>query len=301
MDKLFGKYFWLFVVLFFLSAASLQSQIPDFNEKRAFEYLQKQCRFGPRNPGSSGHRECLEFLVMELRKTADAVITQPFPMTDPHDNRIYTGTNIIAYFGSRTDCIILCAHWDTRARADRDPDPKNHNIPIQGANDGASGVAVLLEVAQVLNQNPPSRGVTIVLFDGEDAGIEGQDMTWCQGSRYFAKNKKPGYNPSYGILVDLVGDKDLYLPYELYSMRYAPDLVRRVWETAINLGLPAFDNSPGYHVVDDHQELFKVGIPCINIIDFDYPHWHTIQDTEDKCSPESLGVVGSLLVYLIYE
>jgi Zn-dependent M28 family amino/carboxypeptidase len=229
------------------------------------------------------------------------VTKQTFVITDPHDRKQYPGTNIIASFGDQTERILLCAHWDTRAYADRDPDEKNHKTPILGAHDGASGVAVLLEVARVMKENPPPRGVDIVLFDGEDAGIEGQDETWCQGSRFFAQNKRFNYNPVYGILIDMVGDRDLNLPYEQYSYRFAPDLVKRIWGKAQDLGLSAFDFVPGYEVVDDHRELLRVGIPCVVIIDFDYPYWHTLEDTVDKCSPESLGIVGTLLLHLIYE
>ncbi|MFH1941732.1 MAG: M28 family peptidase, partial [bacterium] len=216
-----------FLLLFSVSCS--RSQVPAYDGNRAFEYLKKQCAFGPRNPGSKGHRACLEFLEEELRKSADRVVKQPFLFTDYRNDRTLTLYNVIASFGSQGKRILLCAHWDTRPWADKDSDSSNWDKPILGANDGASGVAVLLEIASILKQHPPRRGVDIVLFDGEDAGIQGRNETWCQGSRHFAQNKQAGYLPEYGILLDFVGDKDLHFPIEGYSQQYAPDLVHRVW------------------------------------------------------------------------
>jgi glutaminyl-peptide cyclotransferase len=284
-----------------LNVSCSNSQIPVFNQDRAFEYLEKQCDFGPRNPGSEGHKKCLAFFVEELGKFADTVVKQPFMFTDYRTKKSHTLTNVIASFGRQGERVLLCAHWDTRPVADFDQDPEMRNTPILGANDGASGVAVLLEIARILKENPPPRGIDIILFDGEDSGLEGQTNTWCQGSRYFADNKGFDYRPRFGILIDMIGDKDLHIPIESYSQQYAPDLVDRVWTKAEDLGLYVFDRAMGPDVVDDHRELFRVGIPAIDIIDFDYEHWHTTQDTPDKCSPESLGIVGTLLLNLIYE
>ena len=288
-----------FIIL--LGAGCSQSQIPTFDQTRAFNYLKIQCQFGPRHPGSAGHQQCLDFLVNELRETADHVVKQPFVHQDSRTNQTYTMTNIIASFGDQGDRLLLCAHWDTRPWADYDPDPENHDKPIIGANDGASGVAVLLEMARILKAFPPSMGIDIVLFDGEDSGNSGSVESWCLGSRHFAQNKQANYLPRYAILLDMIGDKDLYLPVERNSQRYAPEIVNRVWSKAEELGFHAFDRSPGQQMIDDHLELLRVGIPAIDIIDFDYPYWHTLQDTEDKCSPESLGIIGTLLVHLIYE
>ena len=301
MMKVFTKAVRISSVIILLSASCSRSQIPIFNEIRAFEYLQKQCSYGPRNPGSDGHRRCLQFLVEELQQSADAVVKQPFMHTNPRSKKTHTLTNIISSYGKQGERILLCAHWDTRPWADYDPDSKNHEEPIIGANDGASGVAILLEIARLIKQHPPPRGIDIILFDGEDSGIYGRDESWCVGSRYFARNKRSDYNPRYGILVDMVGKKDLHLPIEINSQTYAPELVDRVWTKAEELNLPAFDRSTGPQMIDDHLELLNVGIPTINIIDFDYPHWHTLQDTEDKCSSESLGIVGKLLLHIIYE
>jgi len=289
------------ILLLILFTSCSKGQVPTFNQDHAFEYLKKQCAFGPRNPGSVGHKNCLSFMVTELQQFADVVAKQPFSHTDTQAMQTYALNNVIASFGKQGERILLCAHWDTRPWADYDPDPKNRDKPIMGANDAASGVAVLLEIARILKTNPPPRGVDIVLFDGEDFGEHGKLDTWCQGSRYFAKQKRFDYNPQYGILIDMIGDRDLHIPIEGHSQMYAPDLVDKVWSMAESLGLTVFDRTVGPVVIDDHMELLKVGIPTIDIIDFDYPYWHTMQDTEDKCSPESLGVIGKLLLHLIYE
>ncbi|MCK5147056.1 M28 family peptidase [bacterium] len=278
-----------------------KAQTPVFNSERAFKDLVAQCDIGYRHPGSPGHSKCLDFMVDALRPLADRVIKQPFIMVDPRTRKSHSLTNVIASFGNQGDRILLCAHWDTRPISDFDPLPENRHKPVMGANDGASGVAILLEMARLFKDNPPPVGVDIVLFDGEDSGLEGDADSWCQGSRYFAQNRMPGYQPRYAVLVDMVGDADLYLPIEINSQRYAPDLVDQLWSLAEQLGLPAFSREDGVEMTDDHLELLKVGIPAIDIIDFDYDYWHTIEDTPDKCSAESLGQVGQLLVTWIYE
>lgn len=292
--------FRILLLLLFFSSCS-KSQIPVFDENRAYEYLKAQCAFGPRHPGSQGHKACLDYLVQEMRKFADQVARQPFPHRDPKSGQNHRLTNVISSFGNQGKRIMFCAHWDTRPWADYDKDSANHDKPVMGANDGASGVAVLLEIARILKENPPSIGVDIVFFDGEDSGQYGQDGTWCKGSEYFAANKGFDYNPEYAILIDMIGDKDLRILIERHSERYAPNLVDRVWSKAESLGLQAFERSLGAEVVDDHLPLLRAGIPAINIIDFEYPYWHTVEDTPDKCSAESLAVSGNLLVNLIYE
>jgi len=289
----------IFTVLILLSASCSRSQVPEFDENRAFEYLQEQCSFGPRNPGSQGHRKCLRFLVEELRKSADAVVEQPFLHTDFRDHKTYTLTNVIASFGKQGERILLCAHWDTRPWADLDPDPENRDKPILGANDGASGVAVLLEIARVLSRNEPLWGVDIVLFDGEDGGKAGDLEGFCLGSKHFARNKGD-YQPEFGILVDMIGDSDLTLYKEAYSARYAEELTESVWSKAKEMGLLCFEDSVKYAVYDDHVPLLDAGIPVVDLIDFDYPYWHTTLDTPDKCSPESLQKIGDLLLHILY-
>lgn len=211
-------------------------------------------------------------------------------------------TNVVASFSlQKTERILLCAHWDSRPWADQDPNSENRDQPVLGANDGASGVAVLLEVARHIQLAEPKYGVDIVLFDGEDSGLPGQPDSYALGAQHFAKNKDFRYRPKFGILLDMVGDKDLQIYQEENSVNYAPQIVERIWDRAQGLGSSSFFASPGYQVTDDHLPLLNVGIPCVNLIDFDYEYWHTLADTPDKCSPESLAEVGRLILSLLYE
>lgn len=294
--KSFFSISFIFCLIFTLSPNS--SAKPAFDENRAYEYLKKQCAFGPRSPGSESHKKTRDYLASELKKYANSVILQDF--TYKGNGKDIKLTNIIAVFGPETKKkLILCAHWDTRPFADRDPNPEKRNIPIIGANDGASGVAVLLELARAFYKEKPPFRVIIVLFDGEDYGRNTQDM--FLGSKYFAQNIRTEWIPEYGILLDMIGDKNLDIYIEQNSLENAPEVVKKVWELAKRLGFKEFHNKIGYNIIDDHIQLIKKGIPCIDIIDFDYPYWHTLGDTPDKCSPKSLGIIGRLLIELIYQ
>jgi glutaminyl-peptide cyclotransferase len=291
----------LFAATGIFCSGLLRAQVPSFNSGRSFADLERQCAFGPRVPGSKAHEDCLAFLSAALNRCTDRVVLQRFSAFDALQKKTVALTNVIASFGRRNDRILFCAHWDSRAFADSDPDPRNRTKAVPGANDGASGVAVLLEVGRVLAETPPSRGVDIVLFDGEDDGVDLTVDTWCLGARHFAGRKHPQYRPRYAVLLDMVGDRNLDLPVEANSRRFAPQVVDRVWGKARALGLAAFDGRDGFDVVDDHLELLKAGIPAVDVIDLDYPYWHTTADTPDQCSPESLWTVGSLILHLIYE
>lgn len=307
-------FFLLGLVMTAFSGCDWFIYVPEFDSKHAFEYLEKQCAFGPRNPGSQGHRKCLDFLTAELKNYCDNVTHQTFQYVDKKDTtKKFTGTNIIASINlhpKKKKRVMLCAHWDTRPWADRDVVPANHDKPILGANDGASGVAVLLEVARTIRSSPLDIGVDIILFDLEDYGDHGYEMApdslnpYCIGSDYFAKNNKT-YWPTYGILLDMIGDKELDLPIEGHSYQYAKPVVNKVWDAAKKLKKPAFRTAVEDFVFDDHIPLQKIGIPCIDIIDFSYPddrnsYWHTLQDTPEKCSAESLKQVGDVILYVLY-
>ncbi len=277
--------------------------IPAFSGRRAFEILLKQTSFGPRNPNSAGHRGCLDYLTAALQANADEVRLQNFTHTG-YGGEILTLTNIVASFRPGLPVrLLLCAHWDTRPRADQDS--VNREKPILGANDGASGVAVLVELAGLLKSLAPAVGVDLVLFDGEDYGTEGDTDRYLLGSRHFAATRPPGYLPRFGILLDMVGDTFLDLPREGYSVRYAPDIVDLVWNTARDLGIGQFSDAVGPEIIDDHLPLNEGGIKTIDIIDFNYPdpsnrYWHTHQDTPEHCSPQSLEAVGTVLTHVIY-
>ncbi|RMF60077.1 MAG: DUF4910 domain-containing protein [Calditrichaeota bacterium] len=287
---------------FWSCGLSSDSRVPSFDAEHAYQYLVKQCEFGPRVPGTDAHRACLDFLTAELQKFGAVVTRQPFLNALPALGTSATMTNIIASFGlEKGKRVLLCAHWDSRPVADQDPDVAKRTQPVPGANDGASGVAVLLEVARNLQLNEPEYGVDIVFFDGEDSGVSGQSDSYALGAQYFARNKDFRYRPEFGLLLDMVGDKDLQIYQEENSLNYAPEIVEQVWNRAQTLGLPAFIPTPAYEVTDDHLPLLNAGIPCIDLIDFTYEYWHTTADTPDKCSPESLAQVGQLILSLLYQ
>jgi len=283
----------------------LSPRYPAFSGERAFSYLTAQTAFGPRNPNSTGHDACLAYITGALRAAADDVRLQEFTHTG-YEGQTLRLTNVIARFRPNDATrVLLCAHWDTRPRAEQDENKSRRNDPILGANDGASGVAVLMEVAGLLKQIPPSVGVDIVLFDGEDYGKEGDHASYLLGSRFFAAQKDPGYLPRFGILLDMVGDKFLDLPKEQYSVRFAPEVVDMVWKTAASLGVGQFHDEQGEEIMDDHLPLNEAGIQTIDIIDFNYPdtsnrYWHTHQDTPEHCSAGSLEAVGSVIASVVY-
>ncbi len=276
--------------------------VPAFSGAKAFALLEKQCAFGPRVPGTAGHAKCLEFMTAELKACGASVVPQRFQGFIAVSKKRADMTNLIASFRPELKTrLLFCAHWDCRAFADLDPNPVNRKKSVPGANDGASGTAVLLQAAAVMKTAPPPVGVDLVFFDGEDGGLENDLSTWCLGSRHFTSVRPKASAFRYAVLLDMIGDRNLSLPVEANSRRYAAGVVDLVWGTARRLGLSAFSSADGYEVVDDHLELIKAGIPAVDIIDLDYPYWHTVQDTPDKCSAESLQSVGTLVLHLIYE
>jgi len=287
---------FLSILLYGCSSSSL----PKFDGEKAFAYLSEQCQFGPRYPGSAGHDRTRKYLLDKLSFQTNLVKTQDFVYFDQSQKVKLELTNIISsFYPEKKERVLLSAHWDTRPLADQDPDTAMRSKPVLGANDGASGVAVLLEIARIISQRKPKWGMDIVFFDGEDWGSEDDLDKFCLGSKYFAENKG-GYQPKFGILLDMVGDKELTFYQEGYSSTYAKEIVDLVWSRAKSLGLACFKDSVKHFVYDDHLPLLSAGIPCIDLIDFDYPYWHTTQDTPDKCSPESLQKIGDLLIEILY-
>ncbi len=276
-------------------------ETPSFDGNRAYGYLKAQTDFGPRVAGTPAHELCVQYFQKELGSFAESVTLQPFR------HRGYRGvvlpmTNLLASFNRKASArVLLVAHWDSRPRADQDHDPRKLDQPILGANDGASGVAVLLEIAGHLKARPPAVGVDILLVDGEDYGREGDTNNYLLGSRYFAKNLPPGFKPLFGILLDMVGDKDLEIQKEPNSLQHAPDIVDLVWSSAKELGVYQFSDLTQRPVLDDHIPLNEAGIKTIDLIDFEYPPWHTSEDTPDKCSAESLEAVGKVLLHVLYK
>ncbi len=284
-----------------LSACRERPRPPrEFEGQSAFGYVQTQVGFGPRVPGTEAHRKMGDWLDSLLRQRADTLIVQQW-------NHVTTGRdtlqlrNFIARFNPAAEKrILLLAHWDSRPVSDG-PLSRDSTKPVLGANDGASGVALLLGVADVLKRAPPTVGVDLLFVDGEDYG----DFTKTPadvliGSRYYGGHQPPGPRPLYAVLFDLIGDKDLQIYQEGNSLIGAPEVVQLVWDTARDLGYGGyFIASPKHTLIDDHLELQKAGIRAIDIVDFDYPAWHTQDDTIDKVSPESLQVVGDVALALI--
>lgn len=292
--------------------------MPGFNADSAYSFVERQCAFGPRVPGTDAHAACLKWLVSEFsRLGADTVIVQE------GFARIYSGDmkplrNVIVSFNASSDRrLLFCAHWDSRPFADNEFLVENRRRAILGADDGASGVGVLLELARILGLNPPSVGVDIILFDLEDWGApewehsvlaDGED--WCLGSRYWALHRHiPGYRPEYAVLLDMVGGNDERFYREYFSERNAKWLNDKVWGQASAIGLSSrFVDEIGGAITDDHLPLYDIAsIPSIDIVAFNqnrdngFPeYWHTLNDDMSNISKTTLSDVGNLVVSLIY-
>src|SRR5258707_39297 len=268
----------------------------EFNGQSAFGYLQQQMSYGPRIRGTPAHRAAGDWILSELRTRADTVIVQEIP------HAALQLRNFFARFRpAATDRVLLLAHWDTRPHADQSQNLGQQRLPVPGANDGASGVALLLGLADVLKTKPPAVGVDLLFVDGEDYGDFATDSNDVLiGSRYFAGHQPAGYPPLFAVLFDMVADKDQQFYYEGNSQAVAPEVVDRVWRVAADLGygrvfLPGVKPT----LIDDHVALQKAGIHAIDVVDFDYPYWHTTEDTIDKVSAASLQVVGDVTVALV--
>ncbi len=282
----------------FSCSAENMAASPPFDSQKAFDYLKNQVAFGPRIPGTEAHTETANWIVSILREHTASVSMQQF--TGMSAGKETVMKNILAsFYPEKSRRILLCAHWDTRPFADRDPHKSNHMLPVPGANDGASGVAVLLEISEIIAGTEPPRGVDIVLFDGEDGGDYGNNESWLLGSRYFARTMPASYRPEFAVLLDMIGDKNLSLSRDYYSVSSAPALWGKVVSYATEIGIPVSGDTVG--ILDDHVPLIERGIKAVDLIDFDYPSWHTVEDTPDKCSPESLGKIGELVLRLVYE
>lgn len=297
---------------------TLQTPCPSFEADSAFADIRKQCDFGPRVPGTQAWRLCSEWIANRFEQMGLDVETQSTDVT------VWDGTqvpcrNIIAHLNPQaSDRILLCAHWDSRPWADNDPDSENHHTPVPAANDGASGVAVLLELArQMAGDSTMTTGIDFVCFDVEDYGIpdwaestgETSD-TWCLGSRYWAHHAgRNGYHAQFGILLDMVGGRGATFLKELVSLSVAEPLVNLVWDTAEEIGYgDYFLKEKGGAITDDHVEVNRLTrIPCIDIIPY-YKNgdcsfgstWHTVNDTPENIDPQVLKAVGQTVMQVIY-
>ncbi len=291
-----------------INAKSIASAM--FNADSAYHYIEKQLSFGVRTPGSDAHKACGDWLVRQLSNWGYEVLEQSFAGKNYYKQDI-TGRNIIAsLLPDKAQRILLMAHWDTRAVADEDPDRDKQRTPIVGADDGASGVAVLLELARQWSLTNPSIGIDIVFFDLEDGGHTGDNDSWCLGSQYWATNPhKSPYRAQGGILLDMVGAKGARFHWEGYSKSYAAPLMMDLWETAEKLGYSSyFRSSEGGVMVDDHVPVIeKLRIPCVDIINYSQEdgregfasHWHTHNDNISIIDKETLRAVGETVATYI--
>ena len=288
--------------------------VPNFSADSAYAFIQKQVDFGPRIPGTKAHADCAAWLEEKLKSYLPEVIVQK-GTASTFDQKKYEVKNIIGSFNPQIGKrVLLCAHWDTRPFADRD-EGGNLNKKFDGANDGASGVGVLLEIARQLSIAKPDIGVDIIFFDLEDYGRpdvssfpEMQD-SWCLGAQYWARNlHKPDYYAEYGILLDMVGAKGAVFPKEGTSMYYAPAIVERVWKRANDLGYGNyFINQQSNPVTDDHLYVNQIAnIPCINIIHYEpeksdfFQHHHRVSDNMEQIDSKVIGVVGHTVLEVLF-
>ena len=297
--------------------------VPNFNADSAYQFVACQTNFGPRVPETQAHADCAQWLAAKLGEFADTVIVQDF-RAKLYNGKGVDGQNIVGVFHPEAKKrIVLCAHWDSRPYADHDPDAANTRTPIDGANDGASGVGVLMECARQfkLQELPEHLGVDIVLFDLEDYGPHIEEAEkyydeevnyWALGSQYWSKHPHVyGYKAYYGILLDMVGGSNPTFPKEYYSQGYAAWVSNKVWRRAADLGYrPYFTNELGAMISDDHVPMNQnAGIPTIDIIDLQpessnecFPEvWHTLNDNIENIDKTTLGIVGDVLLHVVYE
>ncbi|MDB4949333.1 MAG: Peptidase family [Gemmatimonadetes bacterium] len=277
---------------------------PAFNADRAWAYLTDQVAFGPRYAGAPGHARQLRWMTDFFASVhADSVRVQPFTHV-AGDGKTLRMSNVFARFqADNPERILLVAHWDTRVFADRASDARGRRLPVPGANDGASGVALIMEIAQGLNAAPPPVGVDVLLTDGEDYGPGEGDM--YLGSRWFADHLPAGYRPRYALVLDMVADPDARFEVEERSRRAAPEAVARVWDLAREMGYgDAFPTTSAGEIDDDHVPLIRAGIPAVEIIDLDFgpgnAYWHSPDDLPRNASRETLRTVGEVVAELIY-
>lgn len=295
------------------SAQSSQAPRPaPIDGDRAYGYLTALCNFGPRKAGSAANAKQREFVVAHFKKLGATIKEQKFSGVDAMTRKRVEMVNVVAsWFPDRTERVVISAHYDTRPFADRDPDPANWSSnynpakpprPFLGANDGASGVALLMEIAHHLKEDATPWGMDLVLFDGEelvyDDGQGPKRGEYFLGSKEFArqyKRRKPEWRYVAGFVLDMVGGKDGEFPIEPASQTLAGALVRDVWGVAARLNSPVFSTNFGREVQDDHLPMNDVGIRTIDIIDFEYPQWHTADDLPEHCSGKTLAEVGRVV------
>ena len=303
LSPFFSKIFRLPVLVVFLIFMALSKTVGSQDlpayKPILWEYLEAICTFGPRPPGSPGHMILQAYIKAVGGKYADEVREQEFTFQKPGQPAVEM-VNIELVFHGKTKKapLLLGAHYDTRPFADKEQDPFAQRLPILGANDGGSGTAVLLALAQYLHTHPPERPVRLVFFDGEDYGVVGSSDYFLGSKHYAAQLQKADRKewPYCVLIIDMVGDKELQIARETYSAENASWLLKMIDASAKKLKVSQFLNPPKHTVRDDHLPFIQISVPAAVLMDFDYPYWHTLRDTLDKCSPESLFAVFSVVV-----
>ena len=289
--------------------------VPKFERDSAFEFVAKQVSFGPRVPNTEAQKRCKDWLVGKLTAYGLKVTEQPFS-AKAYTGKLLNGINIIAqYKPEAAKRIFIASHWDSRHIADSPLETERKNEPIRGADDGGSGVGIILEIARTLQANPPGLGVDFILYDAEDYGDDSDENpnpnSWCLGSQHWSRNLVPsGYSPKYGILLDMVGAKGTRFTKEGVSMNFAPTVMNKVWKTGQNLGYTNyFSEEKSGPVTDDHYFVNTIAkIPMIDIIGKSSTtqtgfgaHWHTHDDNMDIIDVRALRAVGQTLLEVIYQ
>jgi glutaminyl-peptide cyclotransferase len=288
------------------SAAMLEPPTPPpIDGKRAYGYLKQICEIGPRTAGSAANTRQREMVKAHFKKMGGEIHEQPWRGQHPKTGEPLTFVNLMgSWHPERTERVVIGAHYDTRPNPDQEVDPNRFAMPFIGANDGASGVALLMEIAHHLNKLETQWGVDLVLFDAEELvyGNNPKEGEYFLGSIEFARiyaeqiqNKRSTKHYARGIVLDMVGGRNLQLPQDPYSMEHAPRVVSEIWSVAKGLNARAFVNRRGPEVTDDHIALNEANIPTIDIIDFKYPYWHKADDIPENCSAESLEQVGRVV------
>lgn len=288
--------------LLLIPAGCGKSQPPEFDADRAWAHLVKQCDYGPRVPGSAA-RDSVAFYLTRLTAGYGAeVSTQRFTVRDPYADRSIPMINVIAsFYPDREERVMLAAHYDSRPWADEEKIDSLKTQPVLGANDGASGVAVLLEVGRLLGLHEPARvGVDLVFFDGEDYGKKSDLEYYLLGSKFFVSTR-PDYRPVCGILLDMVAGKASTISKEGYSRTHATELTDELFSRAGRLGLDFFQPDEASAIYDDHVPFLRAGIEVVDLFGYGYPYWHTVHDVPENCSEEKMAQVGVLLLDFLYD
>jgi hypothetical protein len=281
--------------------------VPAFSGERALELVRTQCALGPRTPGSTGNAALRRQIVQSAERAGLRAVVLCFAVPLGDDGAMIEACNVVVSAGpTGGERLWLGAHFDTRPWADRDPVPARREQPVVGANDGGSGTAVLLHLIELFGASPPPQGVDLLFFDAEDSGLAHDASGFCLGSRHLVATRGDfGHPLSTGtprglVLLDMVGEAGARMPQEGYSLEHAPEWTSFVFARAAELELPVFEAVPGPAVFDDHVPFLGAGVPAVDLIDFEYPQWHTADDTPARCSALTLGQVGRLVTDLAY-